>query len=143
MSKHPAESLPSSEWSKYAWVIGSFVQQDLRELEGKRITSPKYFQENENLPLLEAINRYNLIFCPDLDESSRKIYVSYKDKKYEIGQLVIDIIKECWIGGEWESFGNRIGADIRSVDIEKAYKLVASHIVQPILDGVLPASCEI
>lgn len=137
MVVHPAENLLASEWSKYAWVIGSFVQQDLKTIEGVKITSPKYFQEKENLSLLKAVERYNRIFCPEVDFASRKIYVSYKDKRFEIGKLVIEIIKDCWIGGEWESFGNRIGGDIRSIDVEKAYKLVAVRIVQPILDGKL------
>ncbi|MFW9997037.1 MAG: hypothetical protein ACFFD4_33650 [Candidatus Odinarchaeota archaeon] len=143
MSTHPAKNLPLSEWSKYAWVIGSFVQQDLREAEGMRISSPKEIQQEENLPLLEAIERYNQLFCPELDDITREIHVTYKDERYPIGELVVKIIEDCWIGGEWESYGNRIGGDIRSIDVEKAYKIVGSIIVQPIIDGAIsPAENE-
>ncbi|MHA2297932.1 MAG: hypothetical protein ACXAEU_04395 [Candidatus Hodarchaeales archaeon] len=135
MTSNPPRDLPSSEWFKYAWVIGSSVQQDLRKAEGMEVTSPKDFQRKENLPLLEAIEHYNRIFCPDVNEKSREIRVTFKEKEYEIGELITEIIEDCWIGGEWESYGNRIGGDIRSIDFEKAYKIVAPRIVQPIIDG--------
>lgn len=95
--------LSSSEWAKYVWVIGSFVQQDLREAEGLKISSPKEIQKEEKIPLREAIERYNAIFCPNVDVKTREIRVTYNNKKYETSAFVHRIIDECWIDGEWDS----------------------------------------
>jgi len=116
------------------WLISMFIQHSLLSIEGVKIPSvDELMSSNPNLTIAEAINLQRKLYGAEVDWESRKIFVRFKGKRYNITDIVISLVNT-------HSFGDAIdelGADTRGFNFLGAVKEAQKEIISKIVKGEL------
>jgi hypothetical protein len=116
------------------WLLGMFVQHSLLAKEGISIPSPEQMMKsNPGIDIVEAINLQRQMYGAEVDWEEQKIIVRYKSKKYNITNMIIEIVNVC-------TFGNMIdelSIDTKGFDFKNATFYANENIISKIVDGQL------
>jgi hypothetical protein len=117
------------------WLLAMFVQHSLLAKEGIKVPSPlELMQLHPGIDIVEAINLQRQIYGADVDWENQTIIVRYKDKRYNITSLVIDIVNEFTYG----NLVDELSIDTKGFDFKSAARCAQENIISKIVSGELP-----
>lgn len=117
------------------WLLGMFVQHSLLAKEGIKVPSPPEMMELcPGIDIVEAINLQRTIYGAEVDWERQTIIVRYKDKRYNITRLIIDIVNEFTYGDRIDE----ISIDTKGFDFKSAASCAQENIIEKIVSGELP-----
>lgn len=117
------------------WLLGMFVQHSLLAKEGINIPSPvEIMMSNPGINIVEAINLQRQMYGAEVDWENQTIIVRYKEKRYDITKLIIEIVNEFTYGDRV----NELSIDTKGFDFKSAAGRAQENIISKIVSGELP-----
>lgn len=116
------------------WLLAMFVQHSLLAKEGINVPSPEeMMKSNPGMDIVEAINLQRQMYGAEVDWEKQTIIVRYKSKKYNITELIIEIVDTCTFG----NMVDELSIDTRGFDFRNATFYANENIISKIVKGKL------
>lgn len=117
------------------WLLAMFVQHTLLAREGITVPSPQEMMRmNPGISIAEAINLQRQEYGAEVDWEKQTIIVRYKSRRYDITELIIEIVNECTYG----DIIDELSVDTKGFDFTSAVGRAQKNIISKIVNGKLP-----